>query len=86
MKKKILGGIALLAIAAVAVWNVNLNSQSNKLSGAMLANVEALAEENGGSDCKWKSIKCSKGNSNYEGCLTNGDGTACTCGSVSRDC
>jgi hypothetical protein len=31
MKKKILGGIALLAIAAVAVWNVSLNSQSNDL-------------------------------------------------------
>ncbi|GHT61489.1 hypothetical protein AGMMS50239_12500 [Bacteroidia bacterium] len=44
MKKIILSGAALLAIAAGAVFNVNLNSQSNKLSAVSLANVEALAE------------------------------------------
>ncbi|GHT61468.1 hypothetical protein AGMMS50239_12430 [Bacteroidia bacterium] len=43
MKKIILSGAALLAIAAGAVFNVNLNSQSNKLSAVSLANVEALA-------------------------------------------
>jgi hypothetical protein len=47
MKKKILGGIALLAIAAVAAWNVDFNSPTNDLSGTSLANVEALAAENG---------------------------------------
>jgi hypothetical protein len=36
MKKKILGGIALLAIAAMAAWNVDLNSQSNELSAVSL--------------------------------------------------
>jgi hypothetical protein len=46
MKKKILGGIAVLAIAVVAAWNVNLSSQSNDLSDISLANVEALAIEN----------------------------------------
>jgi anti-sigma regulatory factor (Ser/Thr protein kinase) len=45
MNKKILYGIAVLAIAAVAAWNVNLNSQNNDLSDISLANVEALAEE-----------------------------------------
>jgi hypothetical protein len=45
MKKKILGGIAMLAIAAVAVVNVNLNSQGHELSAISLANVEALAED-----------------------------------------
>jgi hypothetical protein len=45
MKKKILGGVALLAIAAVAAWNVSLNSQGNELSAVSLANVEALAYE-----------------------------------------
>ncbi|MDR1582924.1 MAG: NVEALA domain-containing protein [Prevotellaceae bacterium] len=48
MKKKILGGIAVLAIAAVAMMNVNFNSQSNELSAISLANVEALAEESSG--------------------------------------
>jgi hypothetical protein len=48
MKKKILGGIALLTIAAVAAWNVDLNSQRNELSAVSLANVEALAGESSG--------------------------------------
>jgi hypothetical protein len=48
MRTKIFGGIAVLAIVAVAAWNVNLNSQpSYKLSDTMLANVEALAQETG---------------------------------------
>jgi hypothetical protein len=46
MKKKIVYGISVLAIAAVAAWNVNLNSQKNDgLSDVMLANAEALAQE-----------------------------------------
>jgi hypothetical protein len=43
MKKKIFGGIAVLAIAAVAAINVNFNSQNNDLANISLANVEALA-------------------------------------------
>jgi hypothetical protein len=42
--KKILGGIAILAIAAVAAFNVGFNSQSDGLSDVSLANVEALAD------------------------------------------
>jgi hypothetical protein len=47
MYKKIIGGITVIAIAAVAAWNVgvNLNSQKNELSDILLANVEALASE-----------------------------------------
>ena len=44
MRKKILGGIA---IAAVAAFNVSLNSQNN-LSDISLANVEALAGNESG--------------------------------------
>ncbi|MDR0680723.1 MAG: hypothetical protein LBG15_02555 [Dysgonamonadaceae bacterium] len=51
MIKKIWSGIALLAIVAVAAWNVNLNSQSNDLSEISLANIEALAQESGGYSC-----------------------------------
>jgi hypothetical protein len=62
MKKKIFGGIALLAIAAVAAWNVDLNSQSNELSAVSLANVEALAGES--ADCKFSLLYiCTSGNS-----------------------
>jgi len=45
MKKKIFGGIAVLAIAAAAAFNVNFSAQSNGLSDVSLANVEALAQE-----------------------------------------
>ena len=51
MKKKIFGGIVILAIAAVAAFNVNFDTKSNKLSDISLANVEALATpENGSSN------------------------------------
>ena len=41
--KQIIGFIAVLAIAATAAWNVNVNSQTNAMSDVILANVEALA-------------------------------------------
>jgi hypothetical protein len=43
MKKYILSGIAVLAVATVVALNVSLNSQSEELSDLSLANVEALA-------------------------------------------
>jgi hypothetical protein len=43
MKKKLLGGIAMLAIAGVSAANVVMNSQNNELSSLEFANVEALA-------------------------------------------
>lgn len=50
MKKKIVGGIAVLAIAAVAAFNVNLNAQEERLSNISLANLEALAQNENGED------------------------------------
>jgi hypothetical protein len=52
MKKIIFGGIAVLTIVAITAWNVNLNSQKNKLSDISLANMEALASE-GGNGCDY---------------------------------
>ena len=46
--KKILGIFAALAIAVVTAFNVNINSQEKGLSDVSLANVEALAQEDGG--------------------------------------
>jgi hypothetical protein len=43
MKRKLFGGIAVLAIAAVAAWNVSFGSKTDMLSDVALANVEALA-------------------------------------------
>ncbi|MBE8722327.1 NVEALA domain-containing protein [Sphingobacterium pedocola] len=45
MKKKILGSIAVIAIAAVAAFNVHVNmNEDNVMSALSLANVEALAD------------------------------------------
>ena len=43
MKKKILLGFAVIAIATATTWNVNLVSKSEKLSDISLANKEAKA-------------------------------------------
>jgi hypothetical protein len=52
MKKKFFAGIAVLAIATMAAFNVNLNTPENDMSALSLANVEALAYgENGGASC-----------------------------------
>ena len=42
MKKKILGGFAVLAIAVTMALNVNLNANNNDISDISLSNVEAL--------------------------------------------
>lgn len=43
MRKKLLGGIAMLAIAAIMALNINFSVKNNNLSDISLANVEALA-------------------------------------------
>ncbi|NDV65512.1 NVEALA domain-containing protein [Bacteroides sp. 224] len=43
MKKKILSGFAVLVVASVATFNVNLNKK-NELTTLKLANIEALAQ------------------------------------------
>lgn len=65
MKKKILGGIVVLTIAAVAAFNINLNTQGNGLPDISLDNVEALASESsedftGATGCiaVWENVKC----------------------------
>jgi hypothetical protein len=47
MRNKIFSSIAVLAVAAVAVWNLNVGSKNGSMSDVMLANVEALADEIG---------------------------------------
>ncbi|MDR2911668.1 MAG: NVEALA domain-containing protein [Bacteroidales bacterium] len=45
MKKKILCGVAAVAISATIAFNMSLNANSNNLSDLSLANVEALASD-----------------------------------------
>ena len=44
MKKTIIGSIAILVIATVAAFNIQLNTMDSKLSSISLVNVEALAK------------------------------------------
>jgi hypothetical protein len=65
MKKKILGGIAILAIAALAAFNVNLNlAQESNMSPLALANVEALAQSEGGGGTTYYVNPCPKHSGN----------------------
>ena len=61
-KKKIFGSIAVLAIAALAAFNVNINTQEDGLSDVSLNNVEALASETPNSDKKCSTSISSKNN------------------------
>ena len=64
MKKKIIIGIAVLAIAIIAVFNVNLRvGKKSEISLLVLANIEALASESGTS-AKWCYIRQSYGVNN----------------------
>ncbi|GHT73915.1 hypothetical protein AGMMS50262_05850 [Bacteroidia bacterium] len=51
MKKKFFGGIAVLAIAAVAALNINVSKERENLSGLALTNVEVLAYGEGPTPC-----------------------------------
>lgn len=57
MKKKVFTIIGLTAIGAVAAFNANMGLHSSSLSDIALANVEALARNEGGGtlDC-WNYI------------------------------
>jgi hypothetical protein len=72
MKKKNFVGIAVLAIAAMAAWDVNFSSQSDKLSAVSLANIEALAGSEyhlGQPGTNWKTyiISCTVAQQNSTG-------------------
>jgi len=50
------------------------------------SNVSSQTMGGGEGDCKWKRSSCGLFGGTYEACLTNGDGNACTCGDVTRNC
>jgi phosphoribosyl-dephospho-CoA transferase len=48
MKKKMLVSVAILTFAVTMGINIKMNSSKNKITQLSLANVEALANESGG--------------------------------------
>lgn len=74
MKKRMMGFIAIVAIVAVAGYNVDTSQNNVKLSNLTLANVEALANggeydpsPNPGSKCKGGPYMCYMGQGNVWG-------------------
>lgn len=45
MKKKFFGSLAIIAIAAMTAFNVNIKANEDGLSDILLDNIEALAQE-----------------------------------------
>ena len=79
MKKKVFSGVFALALLATAGWGVN-KSMSNDagLSDLALANVEALANGESGTDCRWATRETWQG---WEAiCIKTGVGYDCECG------
>jgi hypothetical protein len=60
-RKIILAGIAILAIAGIATFNVSLNSQNRKVGGISLANVKALASGEDGTSVDYCFIQSNGG-------------------------
>jgi hypothetical protein len=75
MIKKMIYGIAVVAIATVGIMNLNIGGNStNVLTELSLKNIEAMSDESGGAwVCNWQDNKW---------CVRNGTGNVCTpCGS-----
>lgn len=72
MKKKIMGIIAVVAIAAVAGYSVYTSQNNVKLSDLTLNNIEALASSNesGSNYCRMNNVWY---------CVPWGSGSACYC-------
>jgi hypothetical protein len=86
MKKEIFVGMIVLAIATIAVFNVNLNTNS-EVSLLTLANVEALAQEST-DPCAGNTYHSSNQILEQKNCITAGkqNGTMLSCVDKSGRC
>lgn len=74
MKKKVLGVFVVAVIAAVTGWNYNRSMNEAAISDLALANLEALASNEGSSDCE---RLCTR--SGYMCIINFTDGTSISC-------
>ena len=83
MKKKLFYGFAVLGIAVVVAFNMNLSSNGSGLSDISLANVEALARDEGGGNCDgcadigWGTHQILKCDCSYTGWFSSCDRWGC---------
>ena len=82
MKKRILYGIPVFAIVAIAISNVVINSNKEFFSDTSLANVEALAQELDPNKYTPMSLTCYNKYGNVTGtstsCIKPGVASSCT--------
>lgn len=79
--KNIIKAAFVAAFAAVAGYGVYMNQKVDTISDVMLANVEALADNEESDVCKWNRKLDSHGCPYYI-CEAGGDGYICSCGTV----
>lgn len=81
MMKKVFSTM-VVAAAMFASYSAYDAQNERELSDAVLANVEALADDENGSSCRWERLKDAQG-CPYHACLENGSGNPCSpCGST----
>lgn len=81
MRKKMTMAAVAAMMAVSAYVGANSLTPSEQLSGIMLENVEALANDEASSDCKWQRLVDEK-NCVWHACLKTGNGDGCMCGEV----
>ena len=79
MKKKIIGGIAALALVGAIAFNVNINAKKSGLSDVLLANIEALATPEVNNLCDEIWLRCYGSDGRLSGCIANHGNETCAC-------
>ncbi len=88
MKKTVIKITLAFLVLAGSIYNILCGQKSYREFDILLNDVESMARsENEQLVCKWLEIDCPGiGTGDYEACLVTGDGSVCTCGSVTRKC
>lgn len=81
MRKKFIAAAMVALTAAGAYMGAGTLTRSTELSELQLANIEALAEDESSTVCKWQRLKDDHG-CWYHECRDTGDGDLCLCGQV----
>lgn len=79
--RKIIFAALVVAVAFAGYNRVQSQNEKSTLSDLALANVEALADNESSTSCRWSRVQDSSG-CTYHNCVSNGDGNSCTCGAT----
>jgi hypothetical protein len=83
--KKLVFAVAIVAVLGGAgLTSFQRSHANNQMSKLALENIDALADVETVSSCRWRIIKDSYG-CPYHMCSVDGNGYQCTCGEVAYD-